>query len=546
MGAPDIFQGMLNYKVFGDSVRVISRHKKPWMELVTDERGRAILGPKGKKQYKLNRGRSIVMAGNVVILDAEYLFQSLTDKKRWIPRCVVQWVPWEFKDGGTRMRGLSLWDSMFDAQIAANDTRGQTQAVRQRLAVPIYLALKSQNFEIKPMGWGLPGALATIDVEPGDTVVPPQIINNTTIDGGVKDELNDAVQFLQRVSHFADIEKGQPPTGVSAAVALDSLKAAASELREPRLERIKAAKRVCWKHGAEIIQAVYLEDREVRVEDEDGHENWKMVSATDFASEIEVEVEGEPDVDQQSRDIEVTRDLIDKRVIDVAQLTPSQRRKVAKIQKAPKELWEDEDLQTENAQREWLAFRDDGRVPYVDPGLDDHSAHYEDHGRKAMSAHMRDLEEKAHWDDALRILGTNWDGTLQQVMMLPGPPCLQDRIRDTWKQVLTMAAEQTAAFAPGAPPPPPALDPATGQEIPAVPPLVKFTIDDEEALDAVLDWRAHMEAHKLADEQKQIQAQLTPTLAAPGAETTEAGNQPTEMTPPAEAPPTAPQPAMVQ
>jgi hypothetical protein len=536
MGAPDVFQGMLSYKVFGDSVRVLTRHKKPWMELVRDDKGQPIRDAKGRTTYRLNKGRSITMAGNVVLLDTTYLFESLTKKGKWIPRTIVEWVPWEFKDAGERARGLSLWETMFDAQIGSNDTWGQTQAVRQRCAVPLYLFLKSHNLEVKPMGLGLPGAALTIDVDPNDTPMPPQLINNTTIDGGVAQERAGYVEFVQRVSHFADIEKGQPPTGVSAAVALDSLKAAASELREPRLGRIKEAKKSCWKHGAEVIQAVYLEGREIRTEDEDGHENWEMVKHTDFASEIEVSVEGEPDVEEQARDIEVTRDLIDKGIIDVAQLTPSQRRKIAKINRAPKELWEDQDLQTDSAQREWLAFKDEGRVPYVDPGLDDHSAHYEDHGRKAMSAHMRDLEERAHWDDALKILATAWDETLFQVMNIPGPPCLQDRIKDTWLQALTMAADLTAQFAPGAPPPPPTLDPATGQPMPAQPPVVSFTIDDEEALHAVLDWRSHMEAHKLADEQKQIQASMRPTLAAPGAEATEAGNQPTDQAPPAEAP----------
>lgn len=532
LGSPDVFQGMLAYKSFAESCRVIARYKKPWMECVTDDKGRPELDAKGKRQYRMNRGRALVMAGNVVLLDKEYLFQSLTDRSKWIPRCYVDWVPWEFKDGGARLRGLSLWDSMYDAQIGSNDTWGQTQAVRATCAVPLYLFSKSANLEVKALGWGIPGAAVTIDVDPNEPVVEPKLINNTTIDAGVGAEKQGYVDFIARLA-LADIEKGNTPPGVSAAVALDSLKAAASELRAPRIDRAKAALQRCWKHGAEIIQAVYLEDREIRVEDEDGHENWQMVSATDFASEIEVAVEGEPDVEEQARDIEVIRDQITQGIIDPAQLSPASRRRIAKIMRAPDSLFEDEDLQTDNAQREWLAFKDSGRVPYVDPGLDDNSAHYEDHGRKAMSAHMRDLEERAHWDDALKILGTSWDETLTALMMKPGPPCLQDRIFDTWKTTLSMAAEQTtqAATLGGI------VDQATGEILtdPAtgepVQPMVKFSIDDEEALDAVLAWRAHMAAHKLEDEKKQMRARMAPTLAAPGAETTEAGNQVTSADP---------------
>jgi hypothetical protein len=555
MGAPDIFQGMLAYKTFADSVRVVARHRKPWMECVMDERGNPVPGPNGKKQYRLNRGRSIVMAGNVVLLNKEYLFQSLTNKAKWIPRCIVRWEPWEFKDSGVRARGMSLWDNIYDAQITVNDTAGQEQAVRQTCAVPFYTLPKSANAEVKALGWGMPGALVTLETDPSEPPAEMKLVNNTTIDAGVRQEKSGMVEYIQRATHQSSMERGDPPPGVSAAVAMDSLLAATSVLREPRINRIKEAKKDCWKHGAEIIQAVYLEDREIRVEDEDGNENWQMVSSVDFASEVEVEVEAEPDVDQQARDIEVVRDMINTRQLDPAQLSPTQKRKLAKLQKAPEVLHEDEDLQTENAQREWLAFvgkKEKGkpetafvRVPYVDPGLDDHSEHYVEHGRKAMSAHMRDLEDRAHWDAALQILATSWDETSYQVMTMPGPPCFQDRLFQTWKDALNKAAEMTEAGGMIDPETGQlAVDPSTGQPIPVV---VKFTIDDEEALDAVLHWRSHMEAHKIADEQKQYQASLRATLAAPGAETTAAGNQVTEGAPPAETPPpTAPQPEMVQ
>jgi hypothetical protein len=53
-----------------------------------------------------------------------------------------------------------------------------------------------------------------------------------------------------------------------------------------------------------------------------------------------------------------------------------------------------------------------------------------------------------------------------------------------------------------------------------------------ESLKIVLYWRSHMEAHKLEAEIKQMRAAIQPTLAAPGADATAAGNQPTAGAPP--------------
>ena len=59
---------------------------------------------------------------------------------------------------------------------------------------------------------------------------------------------------------------------------------------------------------------------------------------------------------------------------------------------------------------------------------------------------------------------------------------------------------------------------------------------DEEAMELVLQWRSHMEAHRLHGEMAQMQAQMQPTLAQPGAEETESGGEPPPGAPPEGAP----------
>ena len=64
--------------------------------------------------------------------------------------------------------------------------------------------------------------------------------------------------------------------------------------------------------------------------------------------------------------------------------------------------------------------------------------------------------------------------------------------------------------------------------------LAMFIPQDAAALDAVLNWRAHIEAHRLEEERKQMIAQGQPVLASPGAKATPSGTQPTPLAGPAD------------
>lgn len=516
-GQPDLYPGGLDAKMFKRSVRVKERHKAPWMEKVFDE-------ATGQYVRRMNKGRSAVVIGEEVVFYGNYLLDSINYPGETVPRAVLDYVPWEFRDGGRRLQGLGLWDIMFDPQEAANEIRSQTQAVRQRLAVPLYIALSSQNFDISAMRGGVPGRLAEIDVDPVSPTFVPQMINNETIDAGVKAELEDAVSAIERYAGNVDVEKGTPPPNVSAASAIRLLKEAASEKREPRLNRIKASLRRAFKHGAELGVHMFFEDREMRYEEDDGEQTLSLVNGKAFAKQVNVDVDVEPDFDDKMKAVETVRDLISLQIVVPGNLSPQQSRRIGKLLDAPKELYELEEAQEKAAQREWIDFRDGGRFPRMDPGLDDHGAHLDQHGRDAMTEVFRDLEEKANWDGALAAgLSAAWPQlrtlAMQHHMLmssLPPPqpgmpsavppmPDLQEQIVNLWASILDAAAAS--------------VDPATGMVVPG------FTPPDEEALIKVMWWRAHMEAHRLEEETRQTLAMAQPVAAQPGADATAAGNQ---------------------
>lgn len=514
LGAPDVYGSILDTKIMKDCVRVMEWHRKPWMEKV--------VGPEGKASFRFNEGRSIVIANNVILLDAPYLMTSVNDPTKKVARVNIDYIPWEVMDGGRYLHGMSLWTLLFDPQDAANEIRSQAQSIRQRLAVPLYIALKSHNLEIS-MRDGVPGRFAFIDVDPEAPTVVPQLINNNTIDSGAWTELDDTVKSLQRYAGDIEVEKGQVPPNVEAAIAIKQLKEYAGERREPRIMRIKEALRRVWKHGLELMTAFYIEPREVSFEDEDGEEKWTMLHGLDIKGETSVTIESEADFDDQARNQELVLSLIDRKVLDPTQ-DPVLAREIARILEAPEGLFERQDIQKDGAQREYLRFKEEGVIPVVDPTLDDHLTHYQQHGIDAQSEYFRDLEEQGGWDEALKVLSPGWEQNLMMLGMMPGPPCFQEKIYNFWMQQLQLAAQ-------------PQIDPMTGIMVapPAFPPP-----QDPEALDKVLRWRSHLEEHRLFEQTKQLQAMMQPTLAAPGSPAGPAGSQAVPEgggAPPVEAPP---------
>ena len=263
LGAPDMFASIIDAKLMKDCVRVMEWHKKPWMERFDDGGGNV--------SFRLNEGRSLVVANNVILLDAAYLIPSPVDPAKKVGRVEMDYIPWEVQDGGRYLQGMGLWTLLFDPQDNANEIRSQAQSVRQRCAVPLYVVLKSHNLEIATRD-GVPGRLAAIDIDPEAPNFEPKIINNSTIADGVWKELDDTISSLEKYAGNVEVEKGQVPPNVEAALAIQYLKTYAGEKREPRIARIKEALRRVWKHGLELITAFYIEPREISYENEAGDE----------------------------------------------------------------------------------------------------------------------------------------------------------------------------------------------------------------------------------------------------------------------------------
>ena len=493
-GAPDLMGALVGAGMFRDMVRVKERHRSPRM--VRYNAGDVVGGQKQSESgWTMDRGRSVIVVNEKVMFDGDWLMPSRNQPGEFVPRATMDYAVWEPRDGSRRIQGLSQWELMFSPQDTGNEVMGQSASVRRTCAVPVWLADRASNFELNALDQGMPGFTAEIDVEPGATLVKPELINNMTIAPGVQTEVTFAENYLDRIAPQA--EGGQAQAGVDSAKANKLLIEQSGEKREPRIKRIKRVLTRGYTHGALLQQHMYTpdEEREFQVTDEDGNERWVALSGLDIGTEIVVDVE--PDEDDKDAEKLAVESAINLQVLQ-AQQSPQMQRNIAEALGVNVEkMFESELLQENQAKREYVKFRDEGRAPAVDPTLDNGQVHIDQHGRDAMSEWFRDLEDKANWDGALEFLLPTWITdmwSLRQVMVpIPGAPLgIQARIVWFWSMKLMQSG---------------------------------FIPPDAKALMVVLSWRAHMEAHRLEEERRQEMAAQTMLMAAPTGPQTPGGRQ---------------------
>jgi hypothetical protein len=436
----------------------------------------------------------VIVVNEKVMFDSDWLMPSRNEPGVFIPRCTMDYAVWEPRDGKRRIQGLSQWELMSSPQEVVNEVASQTQSVRRTCAVPVWLADRASNFELNALDQGLPGYIAEIDVDTGSPqLLKPELINNMTIAPGVQAEQAFAERFLDRVA--PQIEAGTTQPGVDAAKAIRELKEAAGEKREPRIKRQRAVLTRGCAHGALLQKHMYTpeDQREFQVKDEDGNERWIALSGMDIGTEIVVEVE--PAEIDAEKDRQAVETALNMQVISGAASPQMQRNIFESLGGNVEKFFEAEMLQENQAKREWVKFRDEQRVPVVDPTLDNSQVHIDQHGRDAMSEWFREMEDRAGWDAALDLLVPDWFVTLKGLMLMPppgSPPGLQARIVWWWMQQLAM----------------------TG-----------FQSPDPQALQAVMLWRAHMETHRLEEERRQMMAAQAALMAAPAGPQTPTGTQ---------------------
>ena len=511
--------------LFKNACRLRSSYIKPWREPKLDAAGKPILDRKGNPLMQMNHGRALLMAGNTVLFDGDYEIESQANPGKWIPRVHLENMVHEERSGGREYFGVSLAERLFDVQENINMIFSQIQDAREASGSPKWLIPKGMNFDYNSNSTA--GAHWFWDADPGlPEAFAPREIGNTLLNPQVYTELESNKSYIDTATNSGPIDKGSVPGGVAAALAIQMLAEQNNEQRRPRIKRVREGLERVFSHGLALNHELVREPRAIWKSAEIGE--WQKTSwtGTDLEGQVDVKIKAEPEHDTKIQKQQLVRDMIDAGLFDLGDART--RRIVAREMGGSSELFKQQDVQEDSAEREYIEYRDGGSAPVIEDGLDDNQMHLDRHTYDAQQEWARDKAKECNWVGILPMISAwnkpgppvpqpqyfqNPDGSTSGVMVpTPSPSplerfmalygymevnLLEFRIMGTWKMML-MEQQQQGRYAP---------DPASA-----------------EALEWVMRFRAHIAAHKIKAELERSEVAAGEQKMAPtGAPSTAAG-----------------------
>lgn len=485
--------------VFRQHARVRETYVKPFMEYEKGEDGEVILDAEGRPKMRLNKGRAIVSANRVILFDGDLMIESSHVPGKQIPRVLLRYVPFGIRSGGREMYGVSMAERIFDVCDNVNEMQSQVQDARQTMGSPKWLAERGHALDYN--SGDRAGIIWQYTWQPDAPA--PREIGNTLLNSEWTKEYESNLDHLQRNTNMQAVEQGNVPPGVAAALAIQMLTEQTAERRRGRIQRIRRTLEAVFSHGLDLMEEFVREEREFNVEAEPGQWESGKWTGEMLTGSTEVHIKAEPEHDTELQRQQTIRDLIEAGVIDPRD--PAVKRILAEELGAHTALFKAQELQLDNAEREFLDLKGRKIYPVVDEDLDDHVAHYEQHGQDCLSEWWLEKEKAAGWNKVLMYLaGWKSPKPTGQIDTMTGQP-------------ITMSAFDATAMNPLAP------KAVEGQILQTWAMLLQMVgyqplPDEVEPLSCVMQFRAHHAAHKILAEQAMAAANMgAATMAAPAA-----------------------------
>lgn len=475
---------------YRDFARVTWYHRKPG------------IGEDGKA----DKGRTIILAGDETMENGTFLLPSRTVPGEWFPRVHIEVTPWEVRSHESW--GLGMAELLFSLQeqiceLLSMDSDALARMGAIGLIETVGMDTECVSFE----SGGFSGKRFVFTPDPAFPSQEPKPFGGVQMQG-IIERLDWLIGRMNAVAGTSEAEGGSPPSGITAALALQYLLQQSGLKRQPRIDRKRESLERIYRHGATLMYHRTLEERTLEFQDDDKQWKQRAWRGTEMNNQLNVRIDPEPEHDSPLLKKQQILDMVDKHLYDLNDAAV--RSRLVEALEGPRSIEGPMGMQIEAAQREFCDFRDSkGKwAPTVDPSMDDARSHMDEHGKSWHSSWMRDQRELARWEEIAPLLYA-WEGVFAQLSAgLPPnfPPSIELRIFAVFDLILGMQH-------------------VTAEDLPP---------EQAAALKIVLRWRAHFEAHKdTATKQLSAATAGAAVVAAPESEqATAAGTVATATAPP--------------
>lgn len=525
----------------------------------------------GEKSYEFPEGWSLVIAGtagNAKVMNHGPLYRTVQTPQGPISVPLVKYTAARWKYRHKDFWGQSLVDDLISPQNMLNGLVAQVVEARQRMGSPNILASEAMDLGGPEWneGYGL-GKIMRYVTDPLNPNAQPLPFGGQTMPTEVYMEYDKLLQAMRDIAGPQDVEVGEAPRNVTTTSGLQLLSEKTEARRAPRERALVAMFEKAWEHQLQLEWALRTEPDEYTVETPEGSWERHEYTREAIAGQTKIKIEKQAYIDKSLYQKEAAREAqVDGLYVLDSQLA---KKRLLELRGLPTDVNPDLNRQVDLGKRQWIDFVDNGRMPVIDPSIDDFRIRFQTLATMLMQDEGKQLEDAVNWDGINKLI-RGWEQELARMEMMDAmavefyggrlPP---EQAAPMYQQGMAMfeqqskeyetktkPAEEAAAKAgappamatpPPQPPPPPVFLPAAKEDriymlwkqmmmrqgVQAVPPAGGLISADPTMMlppefaakqDEFMRFRAVIDAYKLLAEEKEMQAMMAmmPQAPAPG------------------------------
>lgn len=311
--------------------------------------------------------------------------------------------------------GRSVVDDLVSIQNQVNGIKSQIISARETLGSPNILA--TENMDLSEPSWfdAYSGKIMRYSIDPLNPLAKPEVFGGVLFPGGGELELDKLLELAKYIAGPQDIEQGEAPRNISTTSGLQLLGEAAERRRAATERALTFCYEKIWSHQLELLWVLRTESDTYEVEGEDGSWEEKQFSRTNILGQTKVTIEKQAEIDRSLYQREAAREAqADMLYIVDNAIT---RKRLLELRGLPTDVNQDLNYQVDLAKRQWIDYVDDGKIPTIDPSIDDFRIRFQALATMLLSDEGQRLQEEMGWPKTLKQIA-GWEQELAKAEMM--------------------------------------------------------------------------------------------------------------------------------
>ena len=355
------------------------------------------------RNYRFPEGRGFVLIGDCEVAAYD---GPLYKKQGAVSVAIVKYAGANWEPKHREIWGRALPDSLISPQNRINMLDSLDLDALGRMGTPNMILPEGCSVDgVEYVDDGL-GKVIRYRTDPLNPNAKPEILGGMGMPSNLGQMRQQILEDMQVIAGPQSIEMGEAPKNITTTSGLQLLGENTEKKRAHRERALISAFEKIWEHQLNLLWAFRVEPDTYESKTDDG--GWEMKEYTRAAlmGQTKVTIEKQAEIDKSIYQKEAVREAMADGLYMVDSLHAKKR--ILELKGLPTDVNEDINYQIDNVKKQWVDFTESGKVPVVDPTIDDPSLRYRGFATFLLSQEGQRLTESNGWLQILKLI-SGWE-----------------------------------------------------------------------------------------------------------------------------------------